>query len=86
MDKEWEEVSNDLKAGEVSFHNAFTFHGSGPNFTNKPRMSIAIHYMPGDNAYDPQGAFHETAKALGPFAKNGQIFTEPYNPLVWGRS
>ena len=81
--KKWLEISNDLKAGEVSFHDAFTFHGSGPNFSKKPRMSIAIHLMPGDNAYDPSGSFHETAKALGPFATKGKIFEEPFNPLIW---
>ena len=83
--KNWKEISNDLKAGEVSFHNSFTFHGSGPNFSDKPRMSIAIHMMPGDNAYDPDGAFHETAKALGPFATKGTIFKEPFNPMVWSK-
>ncbi|MDC0045176.1 phytanoyl-CoA dioxygenase family protein, partial [Pelagibacteraceae bacterium] len=81
--KEWSEISNDLKVGEVSFHNAYTFHGSGPNYSDKPRMSVAIHLMPGDNTFDPSGAFHETAKSLGPFAKKGQIFDGPFNPLIY---
>ncbi|MDC0058192.1 phytanoyl-CoA dioxygenase family protein [Pelagibacteraceae bacterium] len=84
--KDWSEISNDLSTGEVSFHHPYTFHGSGPNFSNKPRMSVAIHMMPGDNAYDPNGAFHETAKALGPFATKGQIFKEPFNPIIWSKS
>lgn len=36
-----------LRAGQVSFHHCLTIHGSGPNYTDRPRRSLAIHLMPG---------------------------------------
>jgi hypothetical protein len=35
-----------LKAGQVSFHNVRTAHGSGPNKTNDRRIGLSLHYMP----------------------------------------
>lgn len=35
-----------LKAGAVSFHHCLTVHGSGPNFTDRPRRSLVLHLMP----------------------------------------
>ena len=35
-----------LKAGQVSFHNVRTAHGSGPNKTNDRRIGLSFHYMP----------------------------------------
>ncbi|MCH2624868.1 MAG: phytanoyl-CoA dioxygenase family protein [Actinomycetota bacterium] len=39
-------VSMPLRAGQVSFHNVRTAHGSGPNMTNDRRIGISFHYMP----------------------------------------
>jgi ectoine hydroxylase-related dioxygenase (phytanoyl-CoA dioxygenase family) len=36
-----------LQAGQVSFHHPLTFHGSGPNTSDRMRRSLAIHYMDG---------------------------------------
>lgn len=48
-----------LARGQVSFHHCRTFHGSGPNHTNEPRRSLAIHMQPADNRFsdsrDPDG-------------------------------
>ena len=38
-----EEVPALLPPGGVSFHHLLTFHGSGPNMSNEPRRSFAIH-------------------------------------------
>lgn len=38
-------VSMALKAGQVSFHNVRTAHGSGPNKTNDRRIGLSLHYM-----------------------------------------
>ena len=38
-----------MKRGQVSFHNSRTIHGSGPNLTDAPRRSIALHLQPGAN-------------------------------------
>lgn len=40
-----------MKAGQVSFHHALTFHGSGPNTTDRPRRSLAVHLMTGTTRY-----------------------------------
>ncbi len=39
-------VSMPLKAGQVSFHNVRTAHGSGPNTTSDRRIGLSFHYMP----------------------------------------
>nr|MBA3708222.1 phytanoyl-CoA dioxygenase family protein [Planctomycetota bacterium] len=36
-------VPMDLRAGQVSFHNCLTIHGSGPNRSDRARRSIAVH-------------------------------------------
>ncbi|MDG2025318.1 MAG: phytanoyl-CoA dioxygenase family protein [Actinomycetota bacterium] len=41
-----ETVPMALKAGQVSFHNVRTAHGSGPNKTNDRRIGLSFHYMP----------------------------------------
>ncbi len=38
-----------LKKGQASFHSCLTIHGSGPNRTEKPRRSLAVHLQDGDN-------------------------------------
>lgn len=40
-----------LKKGQVSFHHCLTIHGSGPNQSNAPRRSIAVHLQDGANRY-----------------------------------
>ena len=40
-----EPVSVVLSAGQVSFHHPLTFHGSGPNTSDRLRRSLAIHYV-----------------------------------------
>jgi hypothetical protein len=41
--EQWEEVPALLPPGGVSFHHNLTYHGSGPNRTDQPRRSFAIH-------------------------------------------
>ncbi len=40
---EWQEVPALLPAGGASFHDNYTYHGSGPNNSGRPRRSFAIH-------------------------------------------
>jgi hypothetical protein len=40
---EWEEVEAVLPPGGVSFHHNLTLHASGPNRSNAPRRSFAVH-------------------------------------------
>lgn len=53
----WDEVSGALPSGGVSFHHRLTIHGSGPNLSDRPRRSFAIHLrtersVPTDGAQD----------------------------------
>ena len=41
--EKWEEVPAILPRGGVSFHHQLTFHASGPNLSQGPRRSFAIH-------------------------------------------
>lgn len=41
----------ELKKGQMSFHHCLTIHGSGPNRSNKPRRSIAIHLQDDKNRW-----------------------------------
>jgi ectoine hydroxylase-related dioxygenase (phytanoyl-CoA dioxygenase family) len=34
-----------LSAGQVSFHHPLTFHGSGPNVSERLRRSLAVHFV-----------------------------------------
>src|SRR5262245_55387376 len=34
-----------MEAGQVSFHHPLTFHGSGPNTSDRVRRSLAIHFV-----------------------------------------
>ncbi|MCY4108131.1 MAG: phytanoyl-CoA dioxygenase family protein [Chloroflexi bacterium] len=40
---EWNEVEAILPPGGIALHGNFTLHASGPNLTDKPRRSFAIH-------------------------------------------
>jgi len=39
----WNEVPAVLPPGAFSFHHRFTYHGSGPNQLQQPRISFALH-------------------------------------------
>jgi len=44
-------VVAEIPRGAVSFHHCRLLHGSGPNRSDAPRRSMAIHFQPGDNHY-----------------------------------
>lgn len=83
--REWIEEPCILKAGHASFHHALTFHGSGPNRTNEPRLSIVAHLMPGNTGYRPGVQYHGNIKLLGPRPYKGQPFANDYFPIVYAR-
>jgi ectoine hydroxylase-related dioxygenase (phytanoyl-CoA dioxygenase family) len=81
----WVEEPVLLKAGEVSFHHALIFHGSGPNVTDQPRLSVVSHMMPGDTVYRAGRPLHGNCALLGPNAYDGQPFDRDFFPLMWAR-
>jgi ectoine hydroxylase-related dioxygenase (phytanoyl-CoA dioxygenase family) len=84
--REWVEEPCIMKAGQASFHHALTFHGSGPNHTADPRLSIVAHLMPGNTAYQEGEQRHPNVKLLGPRPYNGQKFDNEFFPLLFSRA
>jgi len=41
--EKWSEIPGVLSPGGVSFHHCHTYHGSGPNLSSSPRISLALH-------------------------------------------
>jgi ectoine hydroxylase-related dioxygenase (phytanoyl-CoA dioxygenase family) len=80
---EWLDEPCVLKAGQVSFHHCLTFHGSGPNRTDQPRLCVIAHMMPGDTVYRAGRQWHPNLVFLGPNAYDGQPFAGDYWPLMW---
>lgn len=81
--KEWVEEPCILKAGQASFHHSLTFHGSGPNTSDAPRLSIIGHYMPKGTSYRKGVQYHSNIQYLGLQPKDGQLFDNEYFPLAY---
>lgn len=81
--RDWIEEPCILKAGQASFHHALTFHGSGPNNTDAPRLSIVAHLMPGHTSYRKGIQKHSNVLYLGPRPYDGQPFNNEYFPLLY---
>lgn len=43
-----------IKAGQVSFHDVYMIHGSGPNLTDQRRAAFVVRLMPATSHYDHQ--------------------------------
>lgn len=82
-DRPWVDEPCLLKAGQASFHHGLTFHGSGPNLTFEPRLSVVAHMMPADCGFKPDGIYHENSALLGPGTKEGDLFAGKYFPRLW---
>ncbi len=76
-----------MAAGQVSFHHPLTFHGSGPNTSDRLRRSLAVHFVAGDVvAVSRPGIWQHYNLAL--FQERGGQLGEPYGfddlcPTVW---
>ncbi|MDV2991073.1 MAG: hypothetical protein N4J56_000727 [Chroococcidiopsis sp. SAG 2025] len=53
QERQIRKVPMTLKKGQVSFHNCWTIHGSYPNYSNSPRLAMAVHMQDGANRYQP---------------------------------
>lgn len=78
-----------MRAGQVSFHHPLTFHGSGPNTSDRMRRSLAIHFVDAAvSAVSEQGIWQHYNLAL--FLERGGRLGEPYRfddlcPTVFAR-
>jgi ectoine hydroxylase-related dioxygenase (phytanoyl-CoA dioxygenase family) len=48
-----EQVPVRVRKGQVSFHHCLTFHGSGINRTDRPRITLTVHMQDEQNRYRP---------------------------------
>lgn len=72
-----------LPAGAVSFHHCLTIHGSRPNHSDGPRVSMVIHMMPDGTRYrqgTPAEA-HANVRLLS--GRDGNAFAGPYFPVIY---
>jgi ectoine hydroxylase-related dioxygenase (phytanoyl-CoA dioxygenase family) len=83
--RDWVEEPCILKAGQASFHHGLTFHGSGPNRTNDPRLSVVAHVMQGGTSYRAGVQRHDNIRLLGPRPVHGQAFANDYFPVLFKR-
>ena len=66
-----------MRAGQVSFHHPLTFHGSGPNTSQRLRRSLAVHFVDSTvTAVSREGAWQHYNLAL--FLERGGQLGEPY--------
>jgi len=86
-------VPVNLLKGEVSFHHCLTIHGSGPNLSDRPRRSIAVHMQDGANRYQPytfadgREAHHDLDFLVRPQANGEPDYADPgFNPLLGVRA
>lgn len=42
-----------IPKGHMSFHHCRTYHGSGPNLSDRPRRAVSLHMQDGANQYRP---------------------------------
>ncbi|MCM3111227.1 phytanoyl-CoA dioxygenase family protein [Lederbergia lenta] len=70
----------EIKKGQVGYHHCLTWHGSGPNRSQRKRRAIAVHYMPGHVRYEPTGSH-----PMEPFVtvKPGEILKGDDFPIVY---
>ena len=69
-----------VKAGEVHYHHALTWHGSHANTSGRPRRAIAMHYMTQDTRFVASG--EHIMKPYVTVADN-EILTGKYFPKVY---
>lgn len=71
-----------VKKGNVHYHHALTWHGSGANKSGRPRRAIGIHYMTEKTLYLKNGDH-----PMKPFVpvEDGAAISGSHFPLVWRR-
>lgn len=66
-----------MRAGQVSFHHPLTFHGSGPNTSDRMRRSLAVHFVDAEvSAVSKPGIWQHYNLAL--FLERGGLMGERY--------
>lgn len=79
----FETVPAILPAGAVSFHHCLTIHGSRPNLSDSPRLSMALHLQPDGTRYQAgtEADAHNNVRLLS--GQDGDPFAGPYFPVIY---
>ena len=82
--KPFETVPVKLEAGAFSFHHCLTIHGSRPNQSDGPRVSMVAHMMPDGARYkaNTDSNAHYNVGLLS--GKDGDYFAGPNFPVIYG--
>jgi ectoine hydroxylase-related dioxygenase (phytanoyl-CoA dioxygenase family) len=72
-------------AGDVTFHQGWTFHGANPNQTDRPRVVFTmIYFADGTSLLDPATPGQEFDRSIWlPGSEVGAPLHSWLNPLVW---
>jgi ectoine hydroxylase-related dioxygenase (phytanoyl-CoA dioxygenase family) len=70
-----------VRQGQVHFHHGLTWHGSGTNYSARPRRAVAIHFMTERTTYDASGTH-----PMKPYVsvQEGAMLEGEAFPHVWG--
>lgn len=81
--REFNTVPCVLPAGSMSFHHCLTVHGSRPNRSDGPRISMVVHMMPDGTTYQAgtPAEPHMNVRFLS--GKDGARFAGPYFPVIY---
>lgn len=72
-----------LPAGCVSFHHCITIHGSRPNLSKRPRVSIAIHLIADGTRYKAGSSSEDHSSNILLRPKHGDPYAGPYFPVLY---
>ncbi len=81
--KEWVEKDLILKAGQMSFHDGLTIHGSRANLSGQPRLSLVFHMSAQGATYNKHGDYNPMGVQMGPTVKHGDPCQDPWFPKMW---
>lgn len=81
---EAEIVYVEVEAGGGSFHQGWTWHGSGPNTSPSPRRALVLHAMRCDVEYQPQNFDQGNGPVYSRYRRLGDNrLDENYFPILW---
>ena len=72
-----------MRKGQVHYHRALTWHGSGANKSGRPRRAIALHYMTNRTRFASGEKGHVITDLIKP--EPGAPLTGDLFPQVWPR-
>jgi hypothetical protein len=81
-----------IPRGHMNFHHCRTYHGSGPNVSDRPRRAVSLHLQDGDNRYrrftlsdgTPVAYNHDTLVRRTP--EGTPDYSDPeFLPVLWSK-